>query len=543
MKHYALALTLLVTGLLTACSGGSTSGSLNDAGDATEAVDPAGKSIQHLLQSNVDGENIGFTVHEPDVLPEGETFPLILHSHGYGGSRQSSRPTSGLMARFLAAGYGILSLDERGHNTTARNSGNQIQGSGGTIRILDPALEGQDWLQVLDWAVANLGWLEFDGGNPVMGAIGGSYGGGYQHLIYALDPDRRLDAIAPDITWHDLRYSLNPGGNFKSQWASLLSGVGNQPGNTQDTEVNEGLVEGQANALSAAKMELLYRHSLASHCNGENDFTAGGRGAPLTRIDALYSQSPLDTLFNFNDLYHNYNCLNALGGDVRLMTKSYGHGLDNGDDGDNCGVNNRDDVTFAWFEEKLKGKSGAADFIPTICFNLGAEGTDGIVVTDITRGGTVLPTTGPISLIGKELNATASNTIDYVDLYTTPAGGDILAGIPTIDLDMQPNALNVGADPILYVGLGVREAGSSTDPGSPLMNQAMSFRQFGTFNDVELVGIFERLNPGDTVVLMLMSSYTPQFAGQGAANEIADITTTVSLPLIGVGHGAPNPGP
>ena len=112
--------------------------------------------------------------------------------------------------------------------------------SGSTGRILDPSLEGQDLLQILDWAEENLEWLAYDPngadtglgkGNPIVGAIGSSYGGGFQHLVHAIDTKHRLDAIAPDITWHDLRNSLNPGDAAKTMWSLALVGIGESSGN------------------------------------------------------------------------------------------------------------------------------------------------------------------------------------------------------------------------------------------------------------------------------------------------------------------------
>ena len=175
----------------------------------------AGTSTDVIIPSNVDGAAIAFTVHEPTVVIEGQKYPLILEGHGYGGSRvkAASRPASGgsgLLSRLLDDGFGIISIDQRGHGD-----------SGGKIRILDPDFEGKDLVQLLDWAEDNLDWLAYRNGNLLLGATGQSYGGGFQHTIYAHDPKHRLDAIAPEITWHDLRYSLFSGHVFKSFWATL----------------------------------------------------------------------------------------------------------------------------------------------------------------------------------------------------------------------------------------------------------------------------------------------------------------------------------
>lgn len=519
--------------LLAACGDSSTPSRDALAGDNAPPPPPAagetvdGITYDIVLDSDVDGEAIAFTVHEPDELTGGVTYPLILHSHGYGGSRQATRPADGsFIGQFLNNGYGVLSLDERGHND-----------SGGTIRILDPALEGQDWLQTLDWAETNLDWLQYDAskadttvggmgrGNPVMGAIGGSYGGGYQHLIYAIDPEERLDALAPDITWYDLRYSLFPGGVFKSFWGSALSGVGNQPGNNQDMQLNQALVQAlTTNTITEENLELLYQHSLRSHCEGNNPFTFGN----LRPIDAFYSQSQLDTLFNLNDLVGNYQCINALGGDVRLMTKAVGHGIDNGDGADVCGSLARSPATLAWYNEKLKGQTGAADHIPELCFNLGPAGTDGVLPAAVPIGGVAAPQVVVDNFVAQE----GSAQIAYGDLYTAPAGGAALAGIPDITLSLtDPSGANALGDPIVFFGLGVRPAGGS-NPLQAINNQYRPFRGFGDYDD-QLNGITARLNEGDTVVLMVLAAQASQFPGSGSTVATpVNVTADVALPIV-----------
>jgi ABC-2 type transport system ATP-binding protein len=353
----ALALPLALSLTLSAC-GGSTSATPGGTNPppTTPGTPVAGKSTDVNLPSNVDGENISFTVHEPTSMVTGTKYPLILQSHGYGGSKENAASRDSLSALykgFLDRGYGLISIDERGHGE-----------SGGTIRILEPEREGQDLLQIIDWAEDNLSWLAYRDGNLLLGATGGSYGGGFQHLIYAIDPKHRLDAIAPEITWNDLRYSLFNGGHhqdystgvFKTFWATLLSAAGNAAGGggTQDPEVNQGLAQGlTTNTLDDDKKALLYKNSLASYCAGENP------NGTLTKIDALYWQSPYDTLFNLTDAVRNVKCVSAKGCDVRLLTKIGGHdALVGGGSGEYCGKLKKDTAILDWYDEKLKGISG-----------------------------------------------------------------------------------------------------------------------------------------------------------------------------------------
>lgn len=514
----ALALSLI----LSACGGSENAGSGPALGSG-DGPTRDGEVIQETLASAVDGEDIAITIIEPTTFTEGASYPLILHSHGYGGSRQTTRPESGVMRRLLDAGYGVISIDERGHGE-----------SGGTIRILDPAREGQDLLQVLDWAEENLEWLAYDPagqdtgfgrGNPIVGAIGGSYGGGYQLLIYAIDAKHRLDAIAPDITWHDLRYSLFSGGVFKTFWATLLSGLGNAPPNTQDTQVNQGLAEGLTmNTLSQENLDLLYQNSPASHCNGENAFTAGGA---LTPIDAFITQSALDTLFNFNDAHDNFDCLRAQGGDVRLFTKAAGHGIDSGDGSDACGDINRADATFAWFEDKLRGVSGAADFIPEVCMMLGTAAGDAIEPADVPLGGT------SVTIDQQMVTATAAGLMPTaVPVFTAPAGGAVLAGVPTAELEILDPLLGADGvgDPIVFLALGVPDGNGGF---TVFQNQYRPVRGYGSMS-IELNGVFARLAEGDEVNLLIYPAVADQYASS-ASTVPATVTVdaTIGLPLTG----------
>ena len=59
-------------------------------------------------------------------------------------------------------------------------------------------------------------------GDPLIGAIGGSYGGGYQFAgAFTELRDRgrtRFDALAPEITWWDLKQSLAPDEAARTLW-------------------------------------------------------------------------------------------------------------------------------------------------------------------------------------------------------------------------------------------------------------------------------------------------------------------------------------
>ncbi|MDX1621863.1 MAG: CocE/NonD family hydrolase, partial [Nitriliruptorales bacterium] len=175
------------------------------------------------VTSRADGVEIDITIFKPACATAETPVPVILHSHGWSGTK-SSDPAD--FSSELAAGFGIVSITQRGHGD-----------SGGQARVQDPEFEAQDIKSVIDH-VAALPWTAKDtdrAGNviaddPVLFAMGGSYGGGYQ-TITALTEIResgrtRFDALAPEITWFDLPHSLAPNDVVRSEWNEVLYAAG-----------------------------------------------------------------------------------------------------------------------------------------------------------------------------------------------------------------------------------------------------------------------------------------------------------------------------
>lgn len=509
---------------LSACGGSSApAGAVNGAVVDPGGVAVAGKSTDMKIPSNVDGAVIAFTLHEPTSMKAGARYPLILQSHGYGGSRENAakRATlSALYKGFLDRGYGLISIDERGHGE-----------SGGTIRILDPEKEGKDLLQIIDWAEAKLPWLAYKDGNLLLGATGGSYGGGFQHLIYAIDPKRRLDAIAPEITWHDLRYSLYSGSVFKSFWATALSAVGNAAGGggKQDQQVNQGLADGLTTGkLSQTSLDLLYQNSLISYCEGKNSHGS------LSKIDALYWQSNGDTLFNLTDAYNNYKCVSAQGGDVRFLSKVGGHdSLVGGSSGEACGKLDKNNSILAWYDQKLKGIAGAADYIPKVCFNMDASTTDGVVVSTFPTGGQSFQVPAQTLLSQEGSVQTAS-----VVLMKAGADGAVLAGIPRITLNVTDPTGAKATEPVVFVALAKRAAGATSDT-LLAANEVRPFRGFGTFSEL-MIGVASRLAKDEELRLVIQAANQPRYPNQGAKpSALASVSATVEVPLLPADLPAP----
>jgi hypothetical protein len=155
---------------------------------------------------------ICYSLFKPAGASASHTVPLIMHSHGWGGSRTKD-PAA--FKSWLDAGFGVLSFDQRSFGEST-----------GVAHVMNPDFEGRDVIKLVD-LVAGLDWVTKQGpGDPLIGAIGGSYGGGFQFagaFTELRDSGRtRFDALAPEVTWWDLKQSLAPDEAARTMWLSLL---------------------------------------------------------------------------------------------------------------------------------------------------------------------------------------------------------------------------------------------------------------------------------------------------------------------------------
>jgi ABC-2 type transport system ATP-binding protein len=178
---------------------------------------------------------ICYSLFQPAGATEQHRVPMIMHSHGWGGSRTTD-PAS--FAKFLGAGYGVLSFDQRGFGE-----------SGGQAYVENPTVEGHD-VRNLVRMISKLAWVKQDAkGDPRLGAIGGSYGGGYQFLgafeELRVKGKPVFDALAPEITWFDLHESLAPDNVVRTAWASALTAAA-EPTDALPQQVLTAFAEGAA---------------------------------------------------------------------------------------------------------------------------------------------------------------------------------------------------------------------------------------------------------------------------------------------------------
>ncbi|UAW97238.1 peptidase S15 [Halopseudomonas nanhaiensis] len=530
--------------------------------------------------TSFDGTEIAMTLYQPR-LEQGQPAPLLMYSHGWSGSRSTDLSETDALTEAARkawdSGYFVLTFDQRGFGD-----------SGGQANVQDPDVEGRDIQAMLDWAEANLApHLAYLRGDPLVGGLGVSYGGGFQ--LVGSSVDARFDALVPVITWHDLSYSLTPEGVPKTAWLSFLTGVA---ATDQAPWVTQSYAESLSGTASEAAAQRLAGHGLGAYCQPRSD----GAGTPA--VDALFIQGVNDTLFNANEATWNFNCLREAGNDAYLLVTKGGHVLPALQDGSGGGLTNLGglyndvqcgdtryriaDLSYDFLDAKLRKLQRNVD-IPRVCLTQGNGKS--VVADDMPTGGMEVSMdsgnllVGPpsidviLNLLGKLdparladvlslLSADTASlltsaltglvTVDpdrvtailtemvetlppalLADLGTAPrfvplyraSSDQVLAGLPLANLTIEGDA---ALDPRVFVGVGVKRRFRLSP--ELLGDQILPLRGTGA-RDTELVGVSTELRYGDEVGLMLYGFHPQYTLGFSRVPSAVKLTGNVQLPL------------
>ncbi len=276
-----------------------------------------------------------------------ERRPAVLIGHGFGRSKDTSRSQAQQLAR---DGYAVLTWSARGFGK-----------SGGKTSLNAPDAEVKDVSRLIDW-LAGQPEVRLDAsGDPRVGVTGASYGGAISLL--AAGYDRRVDAIAPEMTYWNLADALFPEGVFKKLWAGIFLTTGGGCDNLEKQlcEMYQRVaVSGKPDA--AARALLTERSPRAV--------------ADRIKVPALIMQGQADSLFPLGEADAMAKAIKANGAPVSVDWVAGGH-----DGGDKESHRVRQRVTN-WFDRYLKDDKGT-DTGPAfrVTRTGGIDSTDGAALT------------------------------------------------------------------------------------------------------------------------------------------------------------------
>ncbi|MCA1727579.1 MAG: CocE/NonD family hydrolase [Actinobacteria bacterium] len=520
LAPFALVLTLLVP-----------------AGAAT-ATAAAAKAAPHTSRDGTvtnreDGTVIAFTVFRPGVATPRHRVPMVLHSHGWGGSRTTSIDS---FKSFLDAGMGVLSFDQRGFGEST-----------GEANIQDPTKETEDVKAVIDH-VAKLPWVRHDAdrrgraiaNDPVLAAIGGSYGGGYQTMT-ALDEvaDKgrtRFNALAPEITWYDLPQSLAPNKVVRTAWVTTLFAAG---ATAVPDYVRRAFVWGAATGQWPDGTVL--DQPVPGAVNIDDELHKHGpvyfaeRGIRLN-IPVLQRQGITDNLFNLNqglDIFQKA-LTPAARGQSYLVGYNGGHALPNvlpmgtgggtlATPGDACsGDDGFANLSIQFFKRVFAGKS-TRGLLPGQ-YNLTTAAQDNCL-----RGGRFTSKSVPVGLpgVGDVVAVSGAGAPLQLEVATGPAS---FAGVPRLSGWLT----TAGVDGRAFLGLSV---GSTPADARVIQNNLMPIRRAlpvtGEEFAIDLTAIAVEVPAGQHLYLTI-APMSDLFAGHGSKAPTGWVMSDLHLSLPGL---------
>ncbi|RSM46684.1 ABC transporter ATP-binding protein [Amycolatopsis balhimycina DSM 5908] len=309
---------------------------------------------------------IDTTTYLPATVPA----PAVLLAHGFGGDKNSVADDARELAR---KGFVVMTWSARGFGKST-----------GKIGLNDPDGEVADASRLIDRLVARHQVTLDAKGDPEVAVTGASYGGALALLLAGTD--KRVDAVAPVITYNDLAQGLipnaaapaqaapgtpaagafAPGGVFKKSWAGIFfsAGSGAAASGSPSAEAPEAGQEtdtgstGAAGAGAAAAVPAVppggggpagrqggpadpCGRFTAAVCRAYTELGTTGQASPASidllrrvspasvtgkiTVPALLVQGESDTLFGLDQSDATARQITAAGGKVRTIWYTGGH--------------------------------------------------------------------------------------------------------------------------------------------------------------------------------------------------------------------------
>ncbi|MEU1201063.1 alpha/beta fold hydrolase [Streptomyces sp. NPDC005813] len=256
--------------------------------------------------------------------PSSHRRPAVLLAHGFGGSKADVRDEAEQLAR---DGYAVLTWSARGFGRST-----------GTIGLNDPDAEVADVSRLIDW-LARRPEVRLDAdGDPRVGVTGASYGGAVSLLAAAYD--RRVDAIAPSVTYWNLADALFPNGVFKKLWAGVFVNTGGGCDRFQPRLCAMYNRVAESGKPDEAATRMLQERSPSA---------VGDR----IKVPTLVVQGQSDSLFPLGQADATARAIRANGAPVDVDWISGGH------DGGDMETGRVESRVAAWFDRYLKDDKGA----------------------------------------------------------------------------------------------------------------------------------------------------------------------------------------
>jgi ABC-2 type transport system ATP-binding protein len=562
VRRHLAPILLTAAVLLAGCSSDGSEGAADpdptDAAEATTTTAPGeagnpcdqGASIDELEVEPVDGIESDRTLTSFDGTElrlhwfpvEGATAdepaPTILMGPGWSLPGDTDTEGGGLFGALSIdsmwdAGYHVLTWDPRGFGQ-----------SEGVASVNDPELEGRDVQAMLDFVAAQPEVQLDDEGDPRVGMVGFSYGGGIQLTVAAIDC--RVDAIVPGIAWHSLETSLYKAETVKTGWSEILTTT--VPKDRLDPHVvsasESGLRDG---SLSDEDREWFIDR-------GPGDELVGAIDVPTLLIGGT-----VDTLFTLDEVLTNVDILRSNGVPTAMVWFCGGHGTCLTEPGDQTRIAQS---SFAWLDRYVKGDLDAEElpFLdivdqdgdrwtgdePFTAYESGegiewrfgpatgaatSDGSGMLELTDESRsGGGPLETDPDDLLAGLVSSITPTEAEVAIELNVASEMDVLVIGTPTIEMTYSGTLPEGETDGRVFAQLVDDEA--SLVIGNQITPIALVLDGEEHTITVPLEVIAHDLGSSGTVTLQLVATSTayatPPLGGQLEVSSLA-----VSLPFAG----------
>ncbi|WKK24734.1 alpha/beta fold hydrolase [Streptomyces olivoreticuli] len=267
--------------------------------------------------------------------------PAVLLAHGFGGSKEDLRGQAEDLAR---DGYAVVTWSARGFGRST-----------GRIGLNDPDHEVADVSRLIDW-LAERPEVKLDkAGDPRVGIAGGSYGGAISLL--AAGYDKRVDAIAPQITYWNLADSLFPNDVFKKLWAGIFFTTGSTGGSLTgrpgaDAPPPSSAPQGGCGSFEKSLCEMYERVAVAGQPDAQARELLERRSpsavADRIKVPTLLVQGQSDSLFPLDQSDAAAKAIAHNGAPVAVDWIAGGHDSGVGESG------RIEQRTRAWFDRYLK---------------------------------------------------------------------------------------------------------------------------------------------------------------------------------------------